>query len=59
MLSSGQKVKFPELIKFLDLQPFVLINSTFSLSLNVYRRILVILFIKINNFTVQKTIFCY
>jgi hypothetical protein len=59
MLSSGQKVKFPELIKFLDLQPFVLINSTFSLSLSVYRRILVILFIKINNFTVQKTIFCY
>jgi hypothetical protein len=57
MLSSGQKVKFPELIKFLDLQPFVLINTTFSLSLNVYRRILVILFIKINNFTVQKISF--
>jgi hypothetical protein len=57
MLSSGQKVKFPELIKFLGLQLFALINTAISLSLNEYGRIIVILFVKTNKFIVRKTSF--
>jgi hypothetical protein len=44
-------------MKRLDLQLFVLIRGTNSLALNEYRRILVIVGIKINKFIVQKTIF--
>jgi hypothetical protein len=39
-------------MKRLDLQPFVLINGILSLSLNEYRRILVIVRIKINKFII-------
>jgi hypothetical protein len=50
MLSAGQKVKRPELIKCFDLQPFVLINTAISLWWCEDGRILVILFIKITEF---------
>jgi hypothetical protein len=50
MLSAGQKVKRPELIKCFDLQPFVLINTAISLWWCEDGRILVILSIKISQF---------